>query len=148
VARVVVADASVIVKWYVVEEHREEALLLREDYIDGKVRIASPELMPFEVLNAVRYAKRDIGLRTLREVAQSLYLYGFDLRPLSGRYADLVAEVSLSKGITIYDASYAALALYLDSPFYTADEKLLKALGDDFKDRAFHISQYKRAEEG
>ncbi|RLG37281.1 MAG: PIN domain nuclease, partial [Thermoproteota archaeon] len=140
-----VADASVIVKWYVVEEHREEALLLREDYVDGRVRIASPELMPFEVLNAVRYSRRDLSPKILREVARSLHLYGFDLWPLSGEYADLVVELSLSRGITIYDASYAALALHLDSPLYTADERLLRALGEDFRGRALHISQYRGA---
>jgi len=87
---------------------REEALSSGRTTWTGGVRIASPELMPFEVLNAVRYSRRHLSPKTLREVARSLYLYGFDLWPLSGEYADLVVELSLSRGITIYDASYAA----------------------------------------
>jgi predicted nucleic acid-binding protein len=51
---VVVADAPVVVKWFVEEEHTGDALRLRDDYVDRVVDVASPDLMPYEVLNALR----------------------------------------------------------------------------------------------
>ena len=36
----VVADASVVVKWFVEEEHSEAALRLRDDYVDRALDIA------------------------------------------------------------------------------------------------------------
>ncbi len=50
-----VVDASVVVKWLVEEEGSERALRLRDRYIDGKIEIIAPELITFEVLNALRY---------------------------------------------------------------------------------------------
>ncbi len=53
----VVVDASVVVKWFVKEEGSEEALRLRDRYVEGEIQIIAPELITFEVLNAL-YFKR------------------------------------------------------------------------------------------
>ena len=50
---VIVADASVIVKWFVNEEYTEKSLALRQSYLDKKIDIACPQLLPFEVLSQV-----------------------------------------------------------------------------------------------
>ncbi|MBW1669419.1 MAG: type II toxin-antitoxin system VapC family toxin, partial [Deltaproteobacteria bacterium] len=50
-----VVDASVVVKWFVEEEGSEEALAIRRRYIEEEVEIVAPELIHFEVLNALRY---------------------------------------------------------------------------------------------
>ncbi len=47
----VVADASVIVKWFVDEMYSENARKLRDEFINGSVEMVSTELMPYEVLN-------------------------------------------------------------------------------------------------
>jgi len=141
----VVLDASVVVKWFVVEEGREEALAIRDDYIDGRVSICAPHLMLFEVLNAVRYARRDLEPSTLRAIARSLALYGFDLYPLAGEYAELTAEVALRNGITVYDASYVALARLLGATMYTADEKLIALLSEEDRAYVAHLSEYSSA---
>ncbi len=60
----IVADASVIVKWFVDEVHSEKARELRDEYINGSVEILAPELMPYEVLNALKYT----GLFNLNEL--------------------------------------------------------------------------------
>jgi len=44
--REIVVDASVVVKWFVEEEGSEEALKLRDGYIDGEVEIAVPLQVP------------------------------------------------------------------------------------------------------
>jgi len=139
---VVVVDASILVKWYVVETFREEALDLRESYLKGDIELVSPAIMPFEVLNAVRYAKREIDEEKLKKVSRSLSLYGVQLYQLQGDYIDLVIETSLHNNITVYDASYVALAQYLETILYTADEKLIEKLSDDYTKYVKHIRGY------
>jgi len=62
-----VADASVITKWYIIEDLRENALKIRDNYIEGKVRVLAPSVMSFEVLNAAMHGRKDIDPRKLRE---------------------------------------------------------------------------------
>ncbi len=51
----VVVDASVIVKRYLEEEYQREALLIRDRYTEGAIFLHAPALLPYEVLNALRY---------------------------------------------------------------------------------------------
>ncbi len=49
--------ASLMVKWFVDEIYSENARKLRDEYINGTLEIIAPELMPYEVLNALKYTK-------------------------------------------------------------------------------------------
>ncbi len=127
----VVADASVVVKWFVDEIYSENARKLREEYINGSIELASPELMPYEVLNALRYTKL-FSKDELKLIARSLSLYGFKLYSLRGKLSERIAEIAVEKEITVYDASYIALAESLNSKLYTSDEKLIDRVNLDF----------------
>lgn len=109
----------------------EKARELRDEYINGNVEILAPELMPYEVLNALKYT----GLFNLNElvmVAKSLSLYGFRLYSLVvGELAEITAKLAVKNNITIYDASYVALAEKLKAKFYTSDEKLIEKVKSD-----------------
>lgn len=134
----VVADASVIVKWYVDEIYSKNARKLRDEFINGSVEIISTELMPYEVLNALKYAKL-FKKDELIMVSKSLTLYGFRLYPLTGKLAERTVEIAMEKDITIYDASYVALAKEQKAKLYTADEKLIRKVNLDF---VKHISEF------
>ena len=56
-ARPVVVDASVVAKWYLEEEYTEKALKLRDMHVNGEIELTAPELLLFEVLNAIRYSR-------------------------------------------------------------------------------------------
>ncbi|MHB8702277.1 MAG: hypothetical protein ACYC7D_14840 [Nitrososphaerales archaeon] len=56
--KVIVADASVIVKWFVDEDYTKNAVKMKKDYMPGTVDTWSTQLMPFEVLNALRYNRQ------------------------------------------------------------------------------------------
>jgi len=139
----IIVDASVIAKWYIIEEPRENALKMRDDYIDGRIRLSAPFLMPFEVLNAVRYARKDISPTALTKVAESLTLYGIKLCELRGEYARETVETALENEITIYDASYVALAKVLSTVMYTSDQDLITKLKDNYKSYIKHLEDYK-----
>ena len=134
----VVADASVVVKWFVEEEHTDAALRLRDDYVDRTVDIASPDLLPYEVLNALRY-NPGLGERQLKEIVEALDKYSLWLAPLEGDLAYACVENSMRHGISVYDSAYISLGQIREIPVYTADRRLMNRVGDE---RIRHISTY------
>jgi len=133
----IVTDASVIVKWFVDEVDSEKARKLRDEYINGSIEIVVPELMPYEVLNALKYT-RLFTAEELIMIAKSLSLYGFKLYTLTGKLAEKTVEIAVQKDITIYDASYIALAKELNVKLYTSDVKLMERVNLDY---IIHVSE-------
>jgi predicted nucleic acid-binding protein len=136
----VVVDASVVVKWYIPEKHHEEARKLRDDYFDGKHELVAPHLLGFEAVNVLKYSGHYEDER-LVEAAQSLSEYGLELRPFgdSGRVAETADELDVS----VYDASYVALASAVDSVVFTADEALVEdTAGTEYAENVEHIRDY------
>jgi predicted nucleic acid-binding protein len=134
----VAVDASVAFKWFVEEQDSSVARQMAGDYGGGRVDIASVELLPFEVLNALRYAP-DSGLEDLRIAALALDKLGLDLRPLRGDLSERCVENALRYGISVYDSAYLSLGEIEDVPVYTADVKLIKKVGGGV---LRHISGY------
>ncbi|MHA1722933.1 MAG: type II toxin-antitoxin system VapC family toxin [Candidatus Baldrarchaeia archaeon] len=135
----VVSDASVIVKWFIEEEYSDKALKLRDMHVNGEIVIVAPELLPFEVLNALKYSNL-FGREELKNAALSLSSYGIELYSLKGMLAEKTVEIAVENDITIYDASYIALADTLNMKLYTADQKLIRKLGEKYKKITIHIS--------
>jgi len=123
-AKIVVLDASVLVKWFVEENDTKIALQMRSDYEKGIIDIWSTQLMPFEVLNALRYSQ-DLGQDEIEKVGESLARSQIALYPLLERnLRELCIRLAFKYGLTVYDASYIALAGSIDKTLFTADEKL------------------------
>ena len=135
----IVVDTSIIVKWYIPEQHHEQARALRDAYLDGKFDLVAPALMPFEAVNALKYSGHYEGKR-LEEASKSLPEYGIDLVPFNK--TGPIAEIANNLDITIYDAAYIALAQKLDTKSYTADGNLLDDLEGDYSELAEHIRTY------
>ena len=133
----IVVDASVVAKWFLIEECSDKALQLRNDYIKGAVILAAPTLLEYEVLNALRYSGV-YSASELKKIGVALNKYGLETHGLSGEVKERAVELALSKDITIYDASYIALAQHLGAKLYTADNEL----AEKFPDTAVHIKQY------
>ena len=134
---IAVVDASVVVKWFKDEEHSREALKLRDDWVGGAVTLYAVELLPYEVLNALRYDPAQTS-ETLKEAAASLIDYQFQPTPFA-EMADELTDNALRHGITVYDAAYLTAAQNLGAKAYTADKKLIaKVAGDTLR----HIADY------
>jgi len=136
----VIVDASVVVKWFVEEEYSREARLMRDAYANRLIDIAVPSLLPYEVLNALKYSGA-FGEEELKEVAKTLEDFQLTLYNLEGKLAEKSVELAMRKGITIYDASYVALAQILNTELYTADEKLIRKVRG--LNIIKHIAQFK-----
>ena len=133
----IVVDDSVAAKWYLIEEYSDNAIKLRNDYVRGLVQIIVPSLLEYEVLNALRYSGV-YNLDELKKIGSSLNKYGFITYDLENDIKDLVIKLALKENITIYDASYIALALKFNTLLYTADQELV----NKFPNIAKHIKDY------
>ena len=136
----VVVDTSTAVKWYIPEQHHEQARALRDDFLNGKHDLCAPALMPFEAVNALNYSGYYDAER-LHEAAHSLDNYGIEL--VSFGSVGPIAEIVNTVDITAYDAAYVALAVERDGTAYTADETLLQDVeGSEYEDAVAHIQTY------
>ena len=138
---VVVIDASVAVKWFVQEEFTDKALALAEDYRDRRVDLRSTQLMPFEVLNALRY-NPEMGKKEVEKAGEALARLKISLYPVLGELSPLCLKAAMDHGLTVYDASYISLGRLLGCPVYTADVKLMDKTRE--VGSLHHISEYAR----
>ncbi|MEM4283850.1 MAG: type II toxin-antitoxin system VapC family toxin [Candidatus Caldarchaeum sp.] len=120
-----VLDASVILKWFVEEEDSVQALRLREEFYAGEREIVVPDLLLFEVANALRYNPNF----TAEAVQESIdTLFAMEIEIITPTASLLAKTITLAKDldVTCYDAVYLALAEELGFEFITADEKLYR----------------------
>jgi predicted nucleic acid-binding protein len=120
-----VLDASVVVKWFIPEEHSDSALKLKN--VDG--RFHAPAFVTLEIGNVLAKKRRRDEL-TPGEV-DGIWR-AFRQAPVR-RHADetlVLAAFDLSQQTrtTLYDNLYLALAVELDIPLVTADRKFYRAL--------------------
>ncbi len=137
-------DASVIVKWFVEEDHSKIALRLRDDYVSLKLKVIVPQIAVYEVLNALKYS-HGFGTKDLIEVADTLRGYQLIEDPLEPTLAKETIKLAMDGGVTIYDAVYVAIGEVRKLVVYTADEVLLRKLSINPFLR--HIKEYSRDEE-
>ena len=124
---VFVLDASVAVKWYIPEEGRKRALRLRQDYTDGKIDLIAPNLIFFEVGNAVRFHPGATA-REVWEAVRGLKGMQVAIQNLTDPVVDSAAEIAFTENITFYDAVYLAIAENFGVKFVTADKKLYEQI--------------------
>lgn len=128
----VCVDASVAAKWVLPEEHRDRALELYEDCQHTGAVIAVPPHMPIEVVNVIRrrIARRIIDHTEGRELLRTFTQFKVRLVIPPSLYEDALDLAERFNLPTVYDSHYVALASILESDLWTADEALLRALGE------------------
>ena len=134
-----VIDASVAAKWFLEEEFSTQARQIRDDYAADLAEVYAPSLLPYEVLNALRFSKV-FSLKELKQIAEILDGFSLSLCSFEGPLSLRAIEIADSADLSVYDASYCALAKELGFPLYTADEKLLEAMPKDVD--AAHVGEY------
>ncbi|MGE3978309.1 MAG: type II toxin-antitoxin system VapC family toxin [Nitrospira sp.] len=120
-----VIDASVILKWFIPEEHSELALRLK----DSDVRLHAPAFLMLEVGNVLSKKRRRGELTT--QDAEDIWR-AFRRAPIR-RHADetlVLGAFDLANHTkqSLYDSLYLALAMQLNLSFLTADRKFYNGL--------------------
>ena len=124
----VLLDSSIVLKWFRKDEiWREAALNLREAYLDGHMVIFVPDLLIYEIANVLRY-KPDLTQLQVQEALKSLYDMQIRMVEISHGVIMEAIQLAYFHAITVYDATFIAMAKYFKVPFITADEKLIQDL--------------------
>lgn len=128
--KVFILDASVAVKWFTREPLREEAVTIRRMYSEGAIELEAPSLLFYEVINALRY-NPTLGIKDVNTALRLLEDMQIIIHEFSGQLASKAIEIAYKYGITIYDATYVALALIRDATLYTADEEIVSKISQE-----------------
>jgi len=134
-----ILDASVVLKWFIEETDTVNANKIRMEFFSGKRNIIVPDLLLYEVSNALRYHPQF----TTEEIIESIgTLFDMEIEIITPTRSLLekAIEIAHSQEVTCYDAVYLALALELDEEFITADEKFLKKLSEPYTSYARLLS--------
>jgi predicted nucleic acid-binding protein len=120
-----VIDASVAVKWFSGEEGSDRALALRDGHVEGKSTISAPDLLVYELANALSFKPGFTNRVTLRAI-DDLFNLQLDLMIPTKEVVARGAELAHEYGITVYDSVYLSLAELLGLQVITADEELYR----------------------
>ena len=123
--RVVIPDASVILKWVLPSENEadvEQSLALRDAIAVGHVQAIVPELWLYEVGNTLSrrhaaHAARALGV---------LLRFELESAPSSPEWLSLALDLTRKYGVAFYDAAYHAHAIGSGGVFVTADERYVR----------------------
>ena len=136
----VLLDSSVVIKWFRESEiWREASVFLRQEYLNGRLKIYVPSLLILEIANVLRY-KPDLTSFQVQEALRSLYDLQLKIVDLSQEAIIKAIDLAYSWDLTIYDATFVATALNLNIPFITADEKLIQRLSSF--PQVYHLSKF------
>jgi predicted nucleic acid-binding protein len=120
-----VIDASIAVKWVVEEEGTLAALSLR-----GQAKLIAPELLVAECANILWKKVRRSELSIDEALLAARLLQGSDLELLPTRsLLEEATRIAIDLDHPAYDCLYVALAELSDCKFATADERLLRKIG-------------------
>ena len=130
--RLVVVDASVVLKWQLDdEEYIPQATALRNDfYALGAIKTIAPHLLVYEVINGIVSATRRKRLTSDKalEVVNNLMELGVESKTVApGR----VLQLALEHNVSAYDAAYLALAESEGCELWTGDRPFYQAVKDD-----------------
>ena len=131
-----VLDASVAAKWFLSEQGEtfvSEAVEILDRYRGGKADLAVPDLFWPEFGNILGKAQRRgrMERETARKAVDSMTEVSLKTYPSRTLLRDACA-IAFTFDRAVYDAIYVALAVELDKPLVTADEKLANALAARF----------------
>ncbi len=128
--KTVVVDASVALKAYLRDESdvsRVDALL--QDLSDGRLKIAAPSLMRYEISNALWAAARQGRITAADALTAQAAFFQIDIEYYERE--DLLTDalrLAQQHGRSVYDSAYVALAQRLGVWLFTGDRRLHNAL--------------------
>jgi predicted nucleic acid-binding protein len=131
---VVIVDISLIYKWFIDEEPRkitDSSRLLLKSFLKGKEKILCPNLILYELGNILAY-KNTLSKTDIDNIWQKFSNINLPLINPTGEFMKRCIDFSLQYHVTVYDASYAILALEKKCILLTADSKFAKKINFPF----------------
>lgn len=121
-----IIDASIAIKWVVEEEGTEQALRLR-----GRYHFAAPDLLVAECANILwkKAQRNELTLEEAQLASRLLQQADIELIGMRG-FLEEATRLAIQLGHPAYDCIYLAVAKQKQCVFVTADERLLRIVGE------------------
>ena len=121
--KILAVDSSVVVKWL---NRDDEANLDQSDKVfsdgrTGKVNVTAPELVKYEVGNAL--LNKELNLPAAKVSLSTIYTMPINFFTTDSDLAERTLEIASQTKITYYDATFVALAEKLDATLVTDNTK-------------------------
>jgi predicted nucleic acid-binding protein len=130
----VVIDANVLLAFYLpAEPYKAQALALLGDATAGLVKLMTPTLAQYEILNALSRAVRglkkgqELSLEEAQEILTAMSALKLEERGVKG-LEEHILKITQAHQRTAYDAAYLALAEREGVPLLTGDRRLYNAV--------------------
>lgn len=122
-----VVDASVALGWLLREPPADAHRRLLDDHVAGREPLIAPELLHYEVANVLAVGA-DLPAAAALDAFERFAALGIETYSLGLAEYRAALGLAAGHGVSVYDASYAALALTLGIRLVTADRKLARRL--------------------
>ena len=119
----IILDASVIVKWFSEEEYTDKALEIRERIRMEEERVIVPDLLLYELANALKY-NPSFDADDVNDALASIFDMDVDIVTPIPEIINSAVTLAFEHSLTVYDAFYIALAKEIELTFVTADRRL------------------------
>ncbi len=124
-----VLDSSIVIKWFCQEDNTEKALQIREKFSNGDINISFPDLIIYEISNALRYNKT-LTEKDIEDSINSIMDLNAEIIVPTKELTKLAISIAKRHNMTVYDSYYLALAKELNFSLLTADEELYNKAKD------------------
>ncbi|MFW6155985.1 MAG: type II toxin-antitoxin system VapC family toxin [Armatimonadota bacterium] len=128
-------DASIAAKLVLNEDRSDLASSLWRGWEDADVDVIAPALITWEVANAIRVAasRGRIDRSSVAELYHAFRELPITLIPHYEMPQVAWEQFVLGRGLTVspYDATYLATAVVTSCDLWTADDRLVRTVGDD-----------------
>lgn len=126
-----VLDTSVVVKWFseADESDLEKALKLRADHIAEHCLLIVPDLLLYELANALRYNEK-VQPDEVRQAVESIADLAIDINLYDIDVLSSALTLAFRYQIMVYDAYFLALAEAIECPLITADRRFYNKVSD------------------
>lgn len=122
-----IPDTSVAVKWFVQNQEADvqQAWLLQDAFIRDECIFVAPELLLYELANALKAGRKFSASEVLRAIDHVLE-FGFILEAFRRSTLHQAIEIATTCGAPVYDSYFLATAVEAGGLLVTADEVFLR----------------------
>ncbi|MBC8091302.1 MAG: type II toxin-antitoxin system VapC family toxin [Pseudonocardia sp.] len=127
-----VVDTSVLVRWYLAQVGWEHARKVRDLYIGGEIELVTVECARYEMPWVLRKKGLLAGALTLPEylaASRTIDDFGIAVFVPDADAIEECAALSVTHGITFFDAMFVLHSLRSGSVLLTADQRLARSAG-------------------
>lgn len=119
-----VLDTSVVFKWFSESDETDlnNAYRLRRGILEGAYSVTVPDLLFYELANALRY-NPGLSSEEVIGAVDAIFSLEFDVRSITTDLAAIAVKLAYSWNVTVYDACFLALAQKEKKTLITADYK-------------------------